>query len=99
RRIAEPDAALGAYGQRNRQAAAGHLGITRRVVDELVEGDAEEVDVHDLDDGTKAARRRPDRRARNGRLGNGRVADTIAAVLVEESLAALEQIAPHGDVF
>ena len=43
-------AELGAHGQRHRGVAAGHERHLRRLVEQLVEAHADEVEVHDLDD-------------------------------------------------
>ena len=50
RRPAPAGAALRAQHHRHRQLAARHEVRLRRLVDELVERQRDEVDVHDLDD-------------------------------------------------
>ena len=48
--VALAGTALGAEHERHRQLAAGHEVRLRRLVDELVERERDEVDEHDLDD-------------------------------------------------
>ena len=50
--------------RRHLRRAAGHERQLRRLVEQLVEADAEEVEVHQLDHGAHARHRRADARAR-----------------------------------
>ena len=78
-------AALCPQDERNGQLTAGHEMRLRRLVDELIESERQEVDEHDLDDGTQARLRRADRDAADGRLADRRVADALGAELLRES--------------
>ena len=69
-----PGAELGPDGQRHLRGAAGHEGQFRRLVEQLVEADAQEVEVHQLDHGSHAGHRRTDPEPDDRRLGDRRVA-------------------------
>ena len=56
-------AELRAHGQRHLRGAAGHERQLRGLVEQLVEADAEEVEVHQLDDRAHARHRRADAEA------------------------------------
>ena len=53
-------AALGPHRQRHLDLAARHVAVLRRLVDELLHGERQEVLVHDLDDGAHPLHRRAD---------------------------------------
>ena len=59
-------------------APAGHERQLGRLVEQLVEADAEEVEVHQLDHGAHAGHGRADAEADDGRLGDRRVAHPVA---------------------
>ena len=75
-------AALRPQHQRHRQLAARHEVRLRRLVDELVEGERDEVDEHDLDHRPQARLRRADRDPGDRRLADRRVADALGAELL-----------------
>ena len=95
--VALAGAALGAEHERHRQLAAGHEVRLRRLVDELIERERDEVDEHDLDDGAEARLRRPDGDPAHRALADRRVAHALAAELVRES-GGREIRAALGDV-
>jgi hypothetical protein len=90
-------AALGAQHERDGQLAAGHEVRLRRLVDELVEGEGQEVDEHDLDDGAEAGLGGADRDPADRRLADRRVADTLRPELLREPPGGAERPA-LGDV-
>ena len=92
-----PGAELRAHGQRHLRGAAGHERQLRGLVEQLVEADAEEVEVHQLDDGAHARHRRADAEADDRALGDRRVADAIAEAVVQPAREA-EHVAAGGDV-
>ena len=70
-----PGAELRPHGQRHLRGAAGHERQLRGLVEQLVETDAEEVEVHQLDDRVAcppSPRRRRGRRSRSRRSGVSR---------------------------
>ena len=69
-----PGAELGPHGQRHLRRAAGHERQLGRLVEQLVEADAEEVEVHQLDHGAHPGHGRTDAEADDRRLGDRRVA-------------------------
>ena len=77
-------AALRPQHERHRQLAAGHEVRLRRLVDELVERERDEVDEHDLDDGPQARLRGADRDPADRGLADRRVADALGAELLGE---------------
>ena len=76
-----PGAELGPHGQRHLGGAAGHERQLRRLVEQLVEADAEEVEVHHLDDRAHAGHRRADAEPDDRRLRDRRVAHPVAELL------------------
>ncbi len=95
RRAAGPE--LGPHGQ-------GHLGRTARherelggLVEQLVEADPEEVEVHDLDDGTHAGHRGTDGEPDDRSLRDRRVPDTVAEARAQPAGQA-EDVASLADV-
>ncbi len=90
-------AELGPHGQRHLRGAAGHERQLRGLVEQLVETHAEEVEIHQLDDGTHARHRGADAEADDRALGDGRVADAIAEAVVQTAHQA-EHVAAGRDV-
>ena len=72
--------------------------VLRRLVDEAVHRERQEVAEHDLDDRPEAVHRRAERRARERQLGDRRVEDALRAVLVVEARRRREDAAGDGDV-
>ena len=91
-------AALRADRQRHLQLPARHVAVLRRLVDDLLERDRQEVLVHDLDDGAHALHRRADPGADDRHLGDRGVADALRAELLEEPLRDAHRAAHLGDV-
>ena len=92
-----PRAELGPHGQRHLRGAAGHERQLRGLVEQLVEAHAEEVEVHQLDDGAHARHRGADAEADDRALGDRRVADAIAEAVVQAARQA-EHVAAGRDV-
>ena len=65
------------------RGAAGHERQLRGLVEQLVEADAEEVEVHELDHRPHARHRGADAEADDRALGDRRVADAIAEAVVQ----------------
>ena len=91
-------AALRADRQRHLDLAARHVAVLRRLVDDLLERERQEVLVHDLDDRAHARHRRADARADDRHLGDRRVAHALRAELVEQALRDGHRAAHLGDV-
>ena len=72
--------------ERAAHLAAEHRADLRRVVDDLVHRDEQEVDRHDLDDRALAEHRRADAGADEPLLGDRRVAHAVGAELLEQAL-------------
>ena len=70
------------------RGAAGHERQLRGLVEQLVEADAEEVEVHQLDHGAHARHRGADAEADDRALGDRRVADAIAEPVVQAARQA-----------
>ena len=92
-----PGAELGAHGQRHLRGAAGHERQLGGLVEQLVEADAEEVEVHELDDRAHAGHRGADAEADDRALGDRGVADAIAEAVVQPARQA-EHVAAGRDV-
>ena len=90
-------AELGAHGQRHLRGAAGHERQLRRLVEQLIEADAEEVDVHQLDHRTHAGHRRTDADAHDRGLGDRGVADPVAESVAQPA-GEPEDVAAVADV-
>jgi hypothetical protein len=90
-------AELGAHGQSHAGAAAGHERQLGRLVEQLVEADADEVEVHDLDDGAHAGHGRSDTEPDDRGLGDRRVEHPLAEALLEAPRQA-EDVATVADV-
>ena len=93
-----PRSALGADRERHLHLATGHRPVLRRLVDELLHGDRQEVLVHDLDDRAHALDRRADTAADDRHLGDRRVAHAAGTELVEQALRHRHRTAHLGDV-
>ena len=91
-------AALRADRQRHLQLPARHVAVLRRLVDDLLHRERQEVLVHDLDDRAHALHRRADAGADDRHLGDRRVADALGAELVEHPLRDAHRAAHLGDV-
>ena len=91
-------AALRAHGQRHLQLAARHRAVLRRLVDELLHRERQEVLVHDLDDGPHPLHGGADAGADDRDLGDRRVADALRAELGEHPLRDAHRAAHLGDV-
>ena len=90
-------AELGPHGQRHLGGPAGHERQLGRLVEQLVEADADEVEVHQLDHGAHAGHGRADAQAHDGRLGDRRVAHPVAEPVAQapgepEDVAALADV-------
>ena len=90
-------AELGSHGQRHLRGATGHERQLRGLVQQLVEADAEEVEVHQLDDGAHARHRGADTEADDRALGDRGVADAIAEAVVQAARQP-EHVAAGRDV-
>ena len=77
--------------------AAGHERQLRGLVQQLVEADAEEVEVHDLDHRPHARHRRADAEADDRGLGDRRVADAVAEPVAQPA-GEPEDVAAGADV-
>ena len=91
-------AALGADRQRHLELAAAHRPVLRRLVDELLHREGQEVLVHDLDDGAHPLHRGADPRADDRHLRDRRVSDPLRPELVEHPLRDAHRAAHLGDV-
>ena len=91
-------AALGADRQRHLHLAAGHRPVLRRLVDELLHREGQEVLVHDLDDRAHALHRGADAGADDRHLGDRCVADALGPELGEHALRDAHRAAHLGDV-
>ncbi len=89
---------LRADRERHLQLATRHRPVLRRLVDELLHGEREEVLVHDLDDRPHPLHGRADPAADDRHLRDGRVADAPRAELVEEALRDGHRAAHLRDV-
>jgi hypothetical protein len=98
RRVAHTDAALGAEDHRHAHLAVGELMVFHAVVDHLVHGDGDEVDVHDFNDGAQAVERAADGAAGHRCFGDGRVADALRAKLFQQAGRRAEEVAPAAHV-
>ena len=81
-RVLAPGGASGAelrpHGQRHLRGSAGHERQLRGLVEELVEADADEVEVHQLDHGVHTRHGCPDTEADDRTLRDRRVTDAVA---------------------
>ena len=84
--------------ERNADLLLRQEPVLRRLVDEAVHRERQEVPEHDLDDRPQAVHRRPEGGAGEGQLGDGRVEDALRPVLVVEARRRGEDAAGDGDV-
>ena len=85
RPAAPAGSALGAQDQWHLELAARHEVGLRRLIDELVERERDEVDEHDLHDRPEAALGRADRHTADGTLTDRRVEHPVTSELVGEA--------------
>ena len=95
RRATGPE--LGADGERHLGGATGHERELGRLVEQLVEAHAEEVEVHHLDHRAHPGHRRPHAEADDGRLGDRRVTDAPGE-LVGQPAHEAEHVASGADI-
>ena len=86
------------HHDRDLHLSAEHVVDVRCRVDDLVHREQGEVDGHDLDDRPKPRHRCSDPHADDRVLGDGRVADTLLAELLEQPLSHLEGALEDADV-
>ena len=72
--------------------------VLRRLIDDRVHRERQEVAEHDLDNGTQPVHRRAKCGAGQSELRDGRVEDALWAVLLVEARRRREDAAGHGDV-
>ena len=90
-------AELGPHGQRHLCRPAGHEGHLRGLVEQLIEADAHEVQVHELHHRPHARHRRADAEAHDRRLRDRRVAHAVPEPVTEASREP-EDVAAGTDV-
>ena len=97
---AEPEPGTHARPHHHRSGvrAAGEVAELRRLGHHHVEGDAEELDEHDLDDRTQPGGGGTDGGAAEPHLGDRRVPHPGRPVLVEQTLGRLERSLGDGHV-
>ncbi len=93
-----PGSDHGADHERHADLLLRQEPVLRRLVDEAVHREGEEVAEHDLDDRSEAAHCRPEGRAGERELGDWRVEDALRAVLVVEAGRSREDASGGGDV-
>ena len=92
-----PGAELGPHGQRHLGGPAGHERQLRGLVEQLIETDAEEVEVHELHDGPHARHRGADAEPDDRALRDRRVAHAVAEAVVQAAHQT-EHVAARGHV-
>ena len=80
----------GADDERNARLLVREVPVLRRLVDERVDDETEEVAEHDLDDGAQALDRGAERGARERELGDRRVDDPVVAEALDETRRDVE---------
>jgi hypothetical protein len=95
---AQAGARAAAHDHRDGQRAAGEVAGVRRLGDEPVERDADEVDEHHLDDRAVATHRGADGCAEEAGLGDRRIQHALRSELLQEALGDLERPSAAGDV-
>ena len=78
-----PCAELGPDRQRHLRGATGHERHLCRLVEQLVEADADEIEIHQLDDRAHARHGRAHSEADDGRLRDRSVPDAVTELVVE----------------
>ena len=86
-------AGTSANGDRHSGLSAGHEAQLRRMIDDLIHRDGDEVHQHDLRDRPHAGERRAHGRADDGLFGDRRGAHAMLAILRREPLGHLEYAA------
>ena len=89
---------LGPEDDRDRERAGGHVAELRRLVEDRVQADPDEVHEHDLDDRPQAGHRRADGGADVAHLADRRIQDTVGTEPVIEPLRDGEDPAAGADV-
>ena len=84
--------------ERHLELPARHVAVLRRLVDDLLGRERQEVLVHDLDDRPHALHRRADAGADERHLGDRRVAHALGPELGEHPLRHAHRAAHLGDV-
>jgi len=92
---AEPRSGRGAHGERHARLAAEHVAELRRLVQQRVEANADEVDEHELGHRTQPGERGPDRRAHEAHLADRRVAHALGPEALQESTGRAHDPAPR----
>ncbi len=87
-----------AEDERHAHLLPGQEPVLRRLIDDAVHREREEVAEHDLDDGTQPGHRRAERGAGERELRDGRVEDALRAVLLVEAGRRGEDAAGRGNV-
>ncbi len=96
--VAPTRAALGTHDERHAGLTAEHEPVLSGLVDDLVDGETGEVDVHELDDRTEAGERGSDACPNDPELADRRLADTPRPELGEQAGGHLKRSAVLGDV-
>ena len=91
---AEAGAVHGADHERGHRLAAEHVAELGRLVEDLVEADPHEVDEHQLGDGAKAGRGGTGGGADEGRFGDRRIENALAAEFAHQAFGDAERPAP-----
>jgi len=99
RGIAAAGAALRADDERHARLAAEHEPVLRRLIDDLVDREAREVDIHELRDRSHAGERSANGGPDEADLADRRLHDAHRAELREQAGRHLERAAVLGDVF
>src|SRR5438477_11260339 len=99
RGVSAPGTALGAHDERDARLAPEHEPVLRGLVHDLVDGEAGEVDVHELGPRPHPGEGRPDRRADEADLADRRLEDPRWAELREQVRRDLERTAMLADIF
>ena len=94
RRSAQPGTDHRAYDQGDLRLAAEHVTHLGSLIGDLVEANPHETDEHQLDNRAQAGSGTPDAGTYERRLGNGRVANTLAPEVVDEAFGNTQRAAP-----
>src|SRR5438093_3497877 len=92
------DAALDSDGQSDFELSAGHVMEPCGVIDELIHRSSDEIDKHDLDDGTKSRCRRADGESRDRAFADRCIDDPVFAKCFRQSVGYPERPA-ESNVF
>ena len=99
RRIAAACSALRLEHNGHLDFATRQLVPLRGVVDDLIHGDRNEVDIHKLHNRSHAHQRATDSASGNGRFGDGGIFDLLRAELLKQPRRRSVQTAPAPNVF